>query len=451
MAEKVSRVYALGGDDAVCVTGRSRIEAGDGNDRVQSQSPVRTKTVVVLGSGSDLFEGSLGQDVVFAEQTSPNEFTGEPESSPGTGTENTDVVRTYGGADEVFSGAREDSQVNQDEVHLGGGADRVSVVTWRGGEVLVSGSTGTDEFSYSSGDALAEAVAISIDLTAGTAIADGVRFATVEGFEDVDVIHTSAAPGSSLEVRGNGGRNTIDATAYRVDTVSIKTGAGRDWVDASNSGGRSISVVTGDDNDVVFAGADSVSVQTGDGDDSASLYARGIADSPGGVSFDGGDGADDLEVTGVLESVLGGDGYDSVKVNRYSDDEDKPALFDLANGIFTRGDQTAAFETERLVVHAYDGEKYAAATILGSEGSDKIIVSGCGSVVRGAGGNDALISRTGECIGDEPLLYGDSGDDFLQGAHYRDVLRGGAGYDRAFGGPGSDLCRAEFKRECERY
>lgn len=59
VAEDVSRVHALGGDDAICVTGPARIAAGAGNDRVPCQSKAGTKNVVILGSGSDLFEGRL--------------------------------------------------------------------------------------------------------------------------------------------------------------------------------------------------------------------------------------------------------------------------------------------------------------------------------------------------------------------------------------------------------
>ena len=137
VAENVSTVWALGGDDAVCVEGVASIDAGDGNDRVRSASDTG-RNLVVLGSGSDLFEGSAGRDRVYAEG-----FDGE-DPYPGSGSENTDVVHTHGGSDQVTGGAY--GQANDDRVELGGGDDTMTVRTSLGGDAQVSGGPGTDGY-----------------------------------------------------------------------------------------------------------------------------------------------------------------------------------------------------------------------------------------------------------------------------------------------------------------
>ena len=101
LAEDVTNVTALGGGDTLCVSGVGWVDAGGGNDRVDAGTPGRGW--VVLGSGSDVFEGSPARDRVQAD-----EFDGE-DSYPGERLDDTDVVRTYGGGDSVFLADSSDS------------------------------------------------------------------------------------------------------------------------------------------------------------------------------------------------------------------------------------------------------------------------------------------------------------------------------------------------------
>lgn len=456
VTDHVSRVLALGGDDAVCVTGPARIEAGDGNDRVRSRSGAGTKNIVILGSGSDLFEGSDADDEVFAEQAYSDDDYGL-QSSPGTGPENTDTIRSDGGDDFASTGAPGDTAPNDDHVSAGSGDDIVSLIAWRGGLAEASGGPGTDWFQTLRSPE--GAATVSIDLAGGTAAADGLQYSTVDDFENVDVYHLSHTPGSALQIEGTEAPNRIVAWG-RAGAITIHTGGGDDAISAFGGlmpAPTTVEIDAGDGDDTVGAsttrGVDEpgrVSVLAGPGDDAVSAGADGFADRPGRVSVDGSEGDDSIMLSGVPERVLGGPGRDTVEMLGYGDDKQNlPVVFDLAHELFTRGDVTAPFATERLTVKS-TGVPSADVRILGTSRRDVITTGECGTVVRGAGGADLLRSTTTRCTGVATTLYGNTGGDTLRGGPDRDVLLGGPGRDRALGGPGRDRCRAEITRSCER-
>ena len=209
VAVDVVVVRALGGHDTLCLEGATWVEAGDGNDQVRSITDA-DRHVVVLGSGSDYFEGSIGRDRVYAE-----EFDGE-DPSAGSGPENTDTVHTRGGADRVFTGAG--SQPNDDVVDLGVGDDSVTLGTAPGGHLRLTGARGRDVVA--AWLPLDEPRSYAIDLTAGTAAMDGVDFAALSGFEDV----LWNANRSSVSVRGTADDNDIFVTG----SADVLAGAGND-------------------------------------------------------------------------------------------------------------------------------------------------------------------------------------------------------------------------------
>ena len=96
VTEGVEYVTGLGGDDAICVTGGKTVTAGDGNDRVSMQDPARGP-LVILGNGSDVYEGSAAKDRVW-DNWDHVDFSAE------SGSETADLVHTYGGDDKVISG-----------------------------------------------------------------------------------------------------------------------------------------------------------------------------------------------------------------------------------------------------------------------------------------------------------------------------------------------------------
>jgi Ca2+-binding RTX toxin-like protein len=202
----ITSVDALGGDDTLCVTDSRWISAGDGNDRVRSTGT--GKRVVLLGSGSDHFEGSGARERIFADG-----FDGEG-ATPGTGPDTTDTISTRGGKDRVFSG--DWSQPNHDEVDLGGGEDSVVLAGGPGGTADVDGGRGSDSVDSKDGAAL------RYDLAQGTASAGGVQYAAIASFENVFV----QAYLESVTVRGTDGPNDIWVTG-RAD---VDAGAGRDII-----------------------------------------------------------------------------------------------------------------------------------------------------------------------------------------------------------------------------
>lgn len=208
----VERVEALGGDDAICATGARWIDAGDGDDRVRHHAS-RTSWVV-LGSGSDLFEGSSARDIVHADR-----FDGE-DAYPGEGPTDHDVVRTYGGDDRVTSVEAADV-VSRDEVVLGAGDDRVTVQAARpGGERVLRGGTGDDTLQLAtSGTAGPGHV---VDLAAGTAAYGDDQYAAVGSFDGL----VARSWPAGLTVRGTDGADRISVTG----AATIDAGAGRDRI-----------------------------------------------------------------------------------------------------------------------------------------------------------------------------------------------------------------------------
>ena len=129
------------------------------------------------------------------------------------------------------------------------------------------------------------------------------------------------------------------------------------------------------------------------------------------------------------------------------------------------------------------------ATIVGTEGNDRLVGTVGRDVIVGLGGNDVIDGKAGNdviCGGDgrdslhggagndhlrggtgRDLLRGQSGDDAMFGEGGRDKLRGGpgtdvlrggggpdrlfggAGPDQIFGGKGSDLCEDGHAKQCE--
>jgi hypothetical protein len=92
--------------------------------------------------------------------------------------------------------------------------------------------------------------------------------------------------------------------------------------------------------------------------------------------------------------------------------------------------------------------------ILGSSRADRITANGCRVLVRGGPGADVLTRGQDVlsiCDAVVTRLEGGAGNDWLVGANRTDdVLLGGVGFDHAIGMGGTDTCRAEVRKGCER-
>ena len=172
------------------------------------------------------------------------------------------------------------------------------------------------------------------------------------------------------------------------------------------------------------------------------------------VDVETGAGMDHVRVLGgsgqrVAGRIDGGDGEDIVSA--YSSGT---VVIDLAAGRLSFGGRRYA---------VLDGFENAAADswsiasrIVGDGGDNRLSLGSnddCGGVVRGSPGNDVIsagiVGVHDTCLGIR--AYGEGGDDVLRGSAYDDLLIGGPGRDRAFGGDdqGNDRCRAEVRRGCE--
>lgn len=86
---------------------------------------------------------------------------------------------------------------------------------------------------------------------------------------------------------------------------------------------------------------------------------------------------------------------------------------------------------------------WAACTIWGTAGDDRLRGTPAADVICGLGGDDRI-----EGLGGKDVLLGGYGDDTLLGGPGRDKLDGGDDNDSADGGPARDTCVAEKRKAC---
>lgn len=172
------------------------------------------------------------------------------------------------------------------------------------------------------------------------------------------------------------------------------------------------------------AGNDYLAGESGDD----TMYGGDGADTivfmEGDAAF-GGDGDDyfECDTNGYADATVdGGEGFDTVDLNRAMDDtviylDDAPGTgFRISNIELLRVGYTSS--------------------IYGGSRNDRIEAGSApqtGSDFHGGGGDDALF---GYLYSD--FLYGDAGNDVLAGSFGGDVLEGGAGHDTLDGGGGDD-------------
>lgn len=369
VAKDAYRVNALGGDDTICATDTYAVWAGEGNDRVRAGA--RDRILVVLGPGSDLFEGTRGPARVYADDQQ-----GE-HSVPGGPSENTDTIITSDASgDKVFSGSW--GEPNHDRIDLGGGSDVVVLAGAPGGTGSVDGGRGNDfisvDLSFEEGDA-----SLALDLEAGLAALAGEQLAAIPGFENAHVL----APGHEVGVVGTSDPNEI----YVVGDVSIQAGAGPDRITLH---GAIVSVVGG-------AGRDLVGVQGyGDFEEEEVLFDLGrqlytrAGSAP--VPFE----TEKLDIAGTgaareYVQVLGSPRKDVVTIG--------------ACGAVVRGKQGA----DRLISNAEQCGRVQV-ELYGGSGNDRL---------RGAVGRDVLIGNAGRDRAD-----GDLGQDVCRAEVERSCERG---------------------------
>jgi Ca2+-binding RTX toxin-like protein len=339
-------VYAKGGDDLVCVTGRFLgkyypvdVRAGDGNDVVDASGAGRQPVHASFGSGADTFIGGGGDDAVELDypdaaggvdtvdgrggsdtislQTGPGDvvvdnaighFTSAGEvRATWTKVEGFGIHQSAGSQRMTFVGTAADESVSTSsvdaavlDVTLGRGDDRWSSATALTPTSRLVGGPGRDSIYMASVEA-----GIDLDMPAGTmAVAAPAAYAvTASDFEDADLF----AP--NVTVRGTDGPNDIGLTAC---TGVVRLGGGNDSVRRQYDSSYETDIRC----------AETLTANGGSGDDKLS-GTRGDDTLKGGAGKDvlkggfgkdrlaGGGGDDRLVGQADKDVLLGGKGRDT--------------------------------------------------------------------------------------------------------------------------------------------
>jgi Ca2+-binding RTX toxin-like protein len=238
---------------------------------------------------------------------------------------------------------------------------------------------------------------------------DGGR---VEGTVGDDVI---VARGPAVEVRARAGDDTVC-----MEVGFVGAGRGDDSVQARGTDGDDL---------IRIRRAEDLDIALGGGFDSVAL----------GHSHYG---------TGVVDA---GTGYGLLLVSNR-----KLIDIDLEDGTMALDVRAPSYQVrgfQRVMATAYrvalTGDRQANVF--------EVVSTTCDSLVKGGRGDDRLLMRAAGVPpsipcgrNDRTRFLGQRGDDRLQGSVLDDVLIGGPGRDVAKGWSGSDKCRAERTKSCER-
>ena len=210
----------------------------------------------------------------------------------------------------------------------------------------------------------------------------------------------------AVRVYGQGGNDTIDASAYVWGPVYLYGGGGDDTL-VGGSGDDTLYGNAG--NDAVHGGPGNDSLLPGSGDDL--VFGEAGDDTLSSDSTP--DGADEL---------YGGPGSDTLSYTTRTG----ALTVTIGNGLPDDG------EAGELDLVDSDVEN-----VSGGKGSDTITGSPSGNTLRGGSGNDILNGGDGiDFVYGGPgidTVYGGPGNDVLNGDADNDELRGGAGNDSLFG------------------
>ena len=269
-----------------------------------------------------------------------------------------------------------------------------------------------------------------------------------------------------FKLMGMGGDDTLFAEASTIPTLYLYGGDGNDSLTGSDVGDDILEGDAGNDylfgaggNDLVDGGPGSDDLQGSGGFDTVDYRAR---TAPVFVTV--GDGASNDGEAGELDNVgagiyrvLGGKGNDVLTGSPGLETLEGGAGNDVLDGglggdtlIGGPGNDTADYSSRTTDLYvdinmfSDDGEAFeldfvdaTVENVTGGSGNDFMVGSAFANILRGGGGNDNL---TGE--GGNDTLYGDAGDDSLLGGLGADKLYGGAGGDVLDGEAGADTFTA---------
>ncbi len=394
-------------DTLTGTTSNDTISGLDGNDSITGGGG---NDLIYAGTGDDTIEGGAGADTIYA-------GSGNDVWLPGDSTSGSDVVYLEDGDDLAYAGW-----------FTSGTPDRLDF------------GTGNDTLSLT---ALPAANNQGITLND-----DGTS--TTTGFTSVilNVENVIGNDGNNA-LTGNSAANLLDGGAGN-DTLIGNAGN-----DTLIGGAGADSANGGTDNDSITGDAGNDTLLGGDGDDTISggLDNDSILGEAGNDLLSGDDGTDTISGGVGDDTLLGGTGTDLLNGDDGADSLDGGTDNDTLNG--GTGDDTLHGGTGADVLNASAGMDYAdytdsgagvnidlgAGTATGGDATGDTL-SGVDGIY-GSAYNDTLIGFDG--FSTDPadpytnVLYGNAGDDYIDGAGGDDSLYGGADNDTVLGGAGNDL------------
>ncbi len=387
------------GPDVIVAHGGQRVDAGDGDDLICLVSD-DVGIEVDAGPGDDTVDATRSRDFSVV--------------SLGAGK---DSFRAGPGEDFVWGAAPEglgDDGLNPLDT------ERDDIVTGNGNDRVFSGSleaVNLDKIATGRGDDRVQVVgldhAVSLDVGAG----NNTAIVTLAAAETTAWLFDAAKRTINFDEATSRWKGHLDRWYFRM----------------AEGQARSSLVFLGSraPESVFVSGPGLVPhLRLGGGDDWG-----GSLTTKGGTFFLG-DGRDRLTL-GKFDSVAETFPFAELAVN-----------LDRHRAAFGGGTVSPVFGVETLRAGARQLE------VLGSSRADRITASGCRVLVRGGPGADVLDRGqdvASICDGVSTRFQGGGGNDWLIGSNRTDdVLFGEVGFDHAIGMGGTDTCRAEVLKGCER-
>ena len=401
-----------GNDDLYPGDGADQIDGGDGTDELildyrestAAATVTYTSETGTTGDGKTFknieditFYGSEENDEVDASTISTfgyfegnggnDTIKGGSSNDTIYGEEGNDVISGNGGDDNLYGGEGDDilnGGEGNDDLRPGSGADEID-----GG----AGDRDTLVLDYRESTAAATVTYTSETGTTG----DGKTFKNIEditfyGSEVNDEVDASAISTFGY-FEGNGGNDTI-------------------------KGGSSNDTIYGEEgNDVISGNGGDDNLYGGEGDD----------------ILNGGEGNDDLRPGSGADEIDGGAGDRDTLVLDYSESAEVATVtYTSADG--TTSDGKTFTGIERITFDGSSGNDVVDISFVNGSSSNSLEGKDGDDIIKGSNiSGDFIYGQAGN-----DTLEGNGGNDWLYGGEGNDVLRGGEGNDRLFTGNGVD-------------
>lgn len=360
-----------------------------------------------------------------------NELVGDGGDNTLTGDATGTLILGLGGHD-ILTG---DSGV--DELHGGTGRDTLD---GRGNADLMLGGDGDDTYTVdNAGDSIAENAGEGTDTVRTTL----TSFTLGANFENLEFIGSGAFTGTgnglNNRITGGSGHDILDGLGGADTLVG---GLGDDTYQADGAGDV-ILEKAGEGSDLVRTSL--ASFQLGAHLENLEFTGVGAFSGLGNSEANrvtGGDSNDVLNGRGGADTMIGGKGDDTYRV----DDAGDIVTEAVAEGVDTvrtgLASRTLSANVENLLFTgsgAFQGTGNGLANIItGGAGGDRLIGQDGNDTLDGRGGNDFLFGGVGN-----DTLNGKSDNDTLEGGVDNDTLNGGGGVDTLLGQSGNDTLNGD--------